>query len=337
MENNAAPRTENPDRDIPYQNEMTITGKKTTKDLLGLEWRAHFLKEQTIEEILLASGVDDQKFIKIEKTYAINDDRLTLIVKTRNKDTFHSNWIMLDVIMGKPTWDQMMDIAFGLGLECNPRIVVYDSCGEADYFIEYRVAGFTQICNDCGISTLLVASHALPTGITYSLLTDYSLYGPSDLEEFPTKEEFQKTELICNLHNVLGFDPPLEMEYFNWPCDSIIWFVEDADLELTYPVWNKNGVFMRLTATSDRGRKQLKWLLENKQSEVKKAVGDFSVEYGESSEFPQELLAKFWDKPFTEYVFSTDAERYELAKMVVDMNKSDRLFFYELLKDCVIA
>ena len=150
-------------------------------------------------------------FIRVEKIYAIDDDRLALIIKTKNKATFHSKRILLDVIMGKPTWDQMMDIAFGLGLECNPRIVVYDSCGEPDYYIEYRVAGFAQICNDCGIETLLVASQALPPGISYSLLTDYSLYGPSDLEEFPTREEFQKTELMCNLHNVLGFDHPLEM------------------------------------------------------------------------------------------------------------------------------
>jgi hypothetical protein len=321
----------------PTNSATTSVNKLTFKEYLGAEWRDHFRKDKTIKEILHASGIDDQIFVSIEKTYAIDDDRLALIIKTKNKGTFHSNWIMLDVIMGEPTWDQMMDIAFGIGVECNPRIVVYDSGGDPDFYIEYRVAGFTQISNDCGLNTLLVASNALPTGITYSLLTDYALYGSSDLEEFPTREEFQKTELICNLHTVLGFDPPLEMEYFNWPCESIIWFIEDSDLELTYPVWNKNGLFMRLTATSQRGRKQLKWLLENKQDEIKKAVGDFSVECDESSGLPQELLARIWDKPFSEYVFSRDMERYELAKRVVEMNKADRFFFYELLQGSGIA
>ena len=314
----------------------TLEKKVTIREYLGPEWREYFRKEQTIKEILLASEIDDQVFAEIEKIYAIDDDRLALIIKTRNKDTLYSNWIMLDVIMGKPTWDQMMDIAFGLGLECNPRIVVYDSCGDPDFYIEYRVAGFTQICNDCGLSTLLVAGHALPTGITYSLLTDYSLYGPSDLEKFPTREEFQKTEFMCNLHNVVGFDPSLEMEYFTWPCESIVWFIEDFDLELMYPVWNKNGVFMRLTATSERGRNQLKWLLENKQGELKKTLSDFSVEYEESSGLPQELSARIWDKPFSQYVFSKDMERYELAERVMEMNKADQLFFFDLLKDCNI-
>ena len=103
-----------------------------------------------------------------------------------------------------------------------------------------------------------------------------------------------------------------------------------------YPVWNKNGVFMRLTATSERGRNQLKWLLENKQGELKKTLSYFSVERDETSGLPQELSARIWDKPFSQYVFSKDMERYELAERVMEMNKADQLFFFDLLKDCNI-
>jgi hypothetical protein len=231
----------------------------------------------------------------------------------------------------------MMDITFNIGSECNPRIVVYDSTGDTNVYVKSGVAGFAQICNDCGLSTFLVASKVTDAGISYSLVTDYALYGPSDLKILPTKDEFQQTELICNIHTVLGFDPRLEMEYFEWPCDSITWFVEDSDLELTYPVWNKTGVFMRLTAASEKGQKQIKWLLGNKQSELEKTLGDFRVEYDSESSFPREINTRVWDKPLTEFVFATDDEKYKLAEKVVEMNKSDHWFFQGLLEDCAIA
>jgi hypothetical protein len=55
----------------------TSVNNLTLKEYLGAGWRDHFLKEQRIKEILHASGIDDQTFVKVEKIYAINDDRLS--------------------------------------------------------------------------------------------------------------------------------------------------------------------------------------------------------------------------------------------------------------------
>jgi hypothetical protein len=55
----------------------TSVNNLTLKEYLGAGWRDHFFKEQTIKEILHASGIDDQTFVKVEKIYASDDDRLS--------------------------------------------------------------------------------------------------------------------------------------------------------------------------------------------------------------------------------------------------------------------
>jgi hypothetical protein len=91
---------------------------------LGPNWQRNFCNDEAAKQILKVAGITDQDFVNIHRTFLIDRNRLAVIVNTMKKDTLYSNRLIIDVIMGEPTWDQMMDLTFYSGRGCNPRIIV---------------------------------------------------------------------------------------------------------------------------------------------------------------------------------------------------------------------
>jgi len=337
MENSAILRTENEDMDIISQDDETSKGIRTLKELLGPVWKEYFCREETIRHLLDAVEITDEVYQGIQDKYAINDDRFAMVIWMRNRKTRFLSRMIIDVVMGEPTWKQMMDVTFDIGDGCNPKIVVYDSAVAPGFGIEWRVAGFARINSDCGFTTFILAGEASSTGIKFTPQKDERFYGPPNLKVLPSKKEFQQTEFAFYVDYFVPHSFNLEKEYLRWPCDGLIWELDGFDMELTYPVWKENGVFILLESISPQGRNQLKWLLDNKAVEMEKTVGPLKVENDPESDLPNKIFLRVWDRPFTEFLFAEEHKKCELAARILDMNKADKWFFENILKGCPVG
>lgn len=63
-------------------------------------WNSSFFKEESLTRVINEINIGDYEFIRIEKTYTINDDRLGAIVHVKIDDRL--NRIVIDFKQGKP-------------------------------------------------------------------------------------------------------------------------------------------------------------------------------------------------------------------------------------------
>jgi hypothetical protein len=316
--------------------QQPVSEKPTLREILGPTWQIVFRKEKEIKQILKSAGVKDQNFQNIHRTCSIDDNRLTLIVNTIRKDTLYANRVVIDVIMGEPTWDQMMDVTFGGGYGCSPRIIVCDSRKEDAFFLDGMVYGFVEISNDCGLTTCVLGARAKLEGIEYRAF-EGGKNGPLMLDKFPSREGFEQTELMVYYSLANEGEPPIYGEMCPWPCYSWVVDVENSDLEASYPVWRQSGLFMLFTTKSEKGMKQLKWLLEEKGDFLREKFEQFRVEYDSESGLPMELVARVWDRPFSEFVYADERRKHVLAKKVADLNTGQDWDITELMNECTIV
>ena len=76
-----------------------------------------------------------QKFKSVETKYQIDYFRTTTVINTINKVTGNRNKIAIDLILIEPTWQQMMDVTFEIGADCDIKIVIYNGAGYPGYDI----------------------------------------------------------------------------------------------------------------------------------------------------------------------------------------------------------
>lgn len=301
--------------------------------ILGPNWHSYFCNDEAVKQILKAAGIEDQDFVNIHRTCTIDNKRLAVIVNTMKKDTLYSNRVIIDVIMGEPTWDQMMDVTFYIGRGCNPRIIVCDR-GDPELFgLDPMVDGFVQISNECGLATFVLGAQSKMEGMELTLLEEGDMSVPLKIDRFPNRAGFHHTEFMFYYCLASDGELPLYREFCDWPCNSWVLGVEGTDLEATYPVWDQSGVFMLITAKSEKGQKELKWLLENKMNFLRKTFELFRVDYDNESGLPMELDAKVWDRPFTDFIFADEPQKRELARKVADFNTCQDREISDLLKE----
>ena len=313
--------------------QQPVSEKPTLRKILGQTWQMVFSNEKEIKEVLKNAGVKNQDFQSIHRTCSIDENRLTLIVNTIRKDTLYANRVVIDVIMGEPTWDQMMDVTFGVGHGCNPRIIVCDPGKQDEFLLDCMVYGFVEISNDCGLITCVLGAQAKLEGIEYSVLEE-GKSRPLILDKFPSREGFEQSEFMFYYTLATEEEAPFYGEMCPWPCYSWVLEVEGSDLEVSYPEWKQSGVFMIFTTKSERGQKELKWLLEKKMDTLKGTFDHFRVEHDNESGLPRELIAKLWDKPFSDFVFADEQQKIELARKVAEFNTGQDWDLSDLLDEC---
>ena len=70
-------------------------------------------------------------FKDIAKQYLINNDRVSIIATMEDEDK-HLERAIIDVKTGFPTWEQMMDVTYAIGEDCERKIVVFDGVEKED-------------------------------------------------------------------------------------------------------------------------------------------------------------------------------------------------------------
>ena len=87
------------------------------------KWKYDFLTESSLTSIIDSTDIEDYEFHRIEKKYTVDDDRVGAIVQIiKDGRTLRA---IIDFKRGDPTWNQIMNVTFNLGNDCDYYIFIH--------------------------------------------------------------------------------------------------------------------------------------------------------------------------------------------------------------------
>jgi len=97
------------------------------EDYFESDWRKHFQEQETIQNIMNAAGLSSSyNFVETYSRHLIDDNRVSVIVLVRRKNTEVLDKLIIDVIAGGPMFEQCMEVLYNVGSDCDHRLILYD-------------------------------------------------------------------------------------------------------------------------------------------------------------------------------------------------------------------
>ena len=193
------------------------------RDYLGKNFENFFSDKGQINHLFNELEIK-QEFKNVETKYQVDDFRTTTVINTINKVTGNRNKIVIDLILIEPTWQQMMDVTFDIGADCDKKIVIYNGAGYPGYDINSSTmaVGFAKNINYYKENTYIVGARAVESKngkkeIIYDVKEKPGEIIKDRDDEVPTKEEFHHLEYAIYHDETLGWeDPPLLLKPGQW-------------------------------------------------------------------------------------------------------------------------
>ena len=102
------------------------------------DWRKHFQEEETVQSILDAAGLSDSHdFVQVNSRYLINDNRVAVIALVRRKNSKLLEKLIIDVIAGWPSFEQLRDVVYNIGSDCDYHAILYDQNSKNEHIGMY--------------------------------------------------------------------------------------------------------------------------------------------------------------------------------------------------------
>ena len=167
----------------------------------NFDWSEHFGRKEKINNLFKSININDVRLSHIQTTYSIDNNRYVVIAIVENIDRNLSK-VIIDMIIGEPTWSQLMDVTFNLGSDCSKKIILYqgeevDFGGDPPNSIGTAEA-FAYINNQCGVDTYLVnVNEELGKNDQKTLVYDIKLKPYDDknttYKKHPVKQDFRNS------------------------------------------------------------------------------------------------------------------------------------------------
>ena len=311
-----------------------MTKINTAGDFGTSKWKEDFYKQESLTGIIDSTDIDDYKFHKIEKTYTVNDNRVGAIIQMEMDGRMKRATI--DFKRGYATWNQLMDITFNIGNDCDYLLAVYgDSVTSGDmnkyddvdnpFCGEALLAGcFVDVLLSYGKKANLLRGERRLDQQDH-VMYDYTCYPKERYssktlkKKLPSKRQFQEREFWMVHWNVIyGPDLPAILEtdcWFNGGPDG--YHEEGLDFN---PYWSDKGLFYTPIPYSVRGIEALEWLWKNKRKELhkelQKVFKDCQIRMHKKDGRPSKLSVRILDKPFREVFYMDFNERADFGEYI---------------------
>jgi len=92
----------------------------------GKEWRSHFLTTAFLQDLLQQIGIDEHMSYRLHTGVNIGVNRCQAILSREDTDGNQLGKIVIDARIGSPTWEQFIDVTYGVDEDVDTRIIVYD-------------------------------------------------------------------------------------------------------------------------------------------------------------------------------------------------------------------
>jgi hypothetical protein len=226
----------------------------------------------------------------------------------------------------------MMDVTFGLGASCDKRIVVYNDTGLPYDWIRNvnMVLNFILLSSANGIETYHARWNFGTCGVGFSDCKPF--LGPDKLNKIavPYKaEDFNRAEYNLYYNDRFNTDHMLADWPVNWMDCEYTHYVECSALEIGHS-WNEKGTFLAVEAKSNWDKELLQYVLDYKYEDLKEKFNPFNIEIERESDKPVVMTLAVSERPFDEFVYANESEKYTLVKDVYEKEQDLVRFFTEL-------
>ena len=294
---------------------------------------SNLTQAEILSQLLTTIDLPHYRIKRIDRTYRMDHDRFAVIFVFQKQDDQGLQKGIVDVKHGQPSWQQMMDVTFGVGQGCDLRIAMFDGKqNELDNLdtesSQYYAQSFGRILNACEKETHLVRMRASSerNGVTFEPL--WSVFDESELQltELPSKQDFERAEFCLFFYG---------KRYFGWKprwLEPRFWFQEEScvksdNVELTSR-WKEDGIHLvavfRIPMSSPRFLRSLK----NKLNNAWGSYNPVSMEIKEEPMNGKSLNVWLSELPFRNFVLAGEKEREELATYF-DLAEQEFLYFIE--------
>jgi len=293
---------------------------------LNVDFKEMFSNTQELNQILNCIGQDQFETEEILSTYEKNGNCHGVIFTARETETGKMQKIIIDAIYGEPNSTQVKELTYGIGAECDKRIILYtlgflDNKNQGFEYEQEMTEGFIKINNDFGHDTYLI-NISMSFDESENPVYCYKTYiEPGNkrftcLKKLPTKLEFEQAifrifyssscERLDYIHDYT------KIEEWYEGC----WHLRLNEIEFQYPVWNEDGLFMKGISKSDIGNMHLKWIKDNKMDLLERFFDNREIVFNMPSSGDSVISIKLWDKPFSYFTKAFSNEKVKIAERI---------------------
>ena len=270
------------------------------------DWRKHFQEEETVKNIMDASGLSSSHdFVQINTTYLIDDNRIAVIVLIKRKNSLNLvklEKLIVDVIAGNSSFEQLYDVVYNVGADCDYRMII------CDWHSKNKTSGLWMtddiMCRlishfDRHLSLYWICADALKdidgTGkIVYTVMGSVAKSDSSF--DLPSRRDLECAELMFYTWQASG--------YFSSEHDYPLNFSNCYEDESSKAEWTDNGIITEVTMSED----EYEWLMAHKPEEI---FNDGSVH-----EYYRDIQTLMITEyiPFQNFSYSLPEDKRDLAE-----------------------
>jgi hypothetical protein len=311
-----------------------MSNEQGFKEILGDTWREYFSKEEAIKDLLKTVDMKDYVLKNIVTRYAIDDDQLAITSILKNTNTSRLEKIIIDVKTGFPTWEQMMDVVYNMGSDCDTKVVIVDGANNPNDYANFMNIGFgfSTILSDSNVKIYILVAQA--SGENGKPLEYEVIYEPSTLSswpypDIPPKCKFEQAEFwTLYFCDILGYEFPSSQDPEYW----LDYQYCDHDGGFSFcPEWTDKGLFVHATAQCDRTIEEIGSLRKNRFGEIREHYKGSTVSIQKKKGVPYRISLKVSDTPFRDVILSTPDEKSDYADTVHDSLREFRKYIMWLI------
>jgi hypothetical protein len=277
------------------------------KNYFGVDFKKMLNETTRINEILNCIDPGNLQVENIISSYEKNTNRFGTIFMAMNYKLEESQKIIIDAINGEPNSNQVKELTYDQGADCDKRIILYTlvnpNCTKNEFWYEKEMMeGLAKVNNDIGFETFLVYV-SLNSDKTYKYSAKIYPDGNrlTSLKKLPTKHEFEKAvfKVFYNQTDERdGYDYDYNSDMDHW-FSGTCRYLDMYGIDFMFPVWSENGLFVQAESITHEGADELKSIKENKQKYLQKMFINREITFEINFSGKVTMVIKLWDKPLS--------------------------------------
>ncbi len=282
------------------------------------EYSSRMHRKTVIVEIFELSELEYLDIIDVNSESSNNKKRRTIIVDTLNTITGGLQKVIIDIKLGLPTWQYMMDTVFYSGFDREIKIIIYDSSGVDDLGRNKEIAaGFAKINNQHGKKIYLLEMKQIMKDEDVEILTGIiqipseSLCNP---QEHSSLEEFKRAEYWVVYHYYFSY------LHYDIATKPEIWLKYQIYEEFHnfgfFVYWTENGFFLDIMGQHTGIDNIIESVLKANLIKIQDGFISKKLISKDLTEKPTVLRFKILDIPYQSFYTLSQSEKQNIAHQI---------------------
>ena len=278
----------------------------------NFDFKKHFSADADYKELFKIIRMQGYKIDTINNIQ-ISQDSLISIVSTVDLKTGDNEKILVYGISGKPTNNQMREVAYNDDSDINARIITFyhsDKYECKDKINKVMAKTFANLLNNCQMETFFIEIVASKDKDSNNSFSYTNMMGPynqtqTNYQELPPQILFQKGE-IWEYFNQYAYENDPSGPFADWECENLPgldpdhWlFVRPDYVDSVGCAWDENGMSLIVEEISEYEQQKLKNLFQNRKTELEETFEDSKIIFQPE---PCKLIITIDERPLSEFI-----------------------------------